>query len=115
MNSGKYKDWLVAAGMKVSMSRFRDLVARALDDLPPRFRQHMDNVDVVVEDFPPAELRARFKGLLLGLYQGVPLPNRSSMAMRLPDKISIYKRNIERICSTEEEIYSQVQATVMHE
>lgn len=97
------------------MGRFRELVARALDDLPPTFRQHMDNVEVVVEDYPPVELKGRFKGLLLGLYQGVPLPTRSNMAPHLPDKISIYKRNIERICSTEEEIYSQVQATVMHE
>ena len=98
------------------MRRFRELVAEALDDLPTEFRHYMSNVEVTVEEVPPSELREKFKrGLLLGVYHGVPLPKRSLMATNMPDLISIYKRSIECICSTEEEIRQQVRATVMHE
>ena len=101
--------------MRTSMERFRRLVSEALDELPSHFRRHMKNVDIVVEDLPPVELKRRFGGLLLGLYQGVPLPQRSTMSVHLPDKISIYKQNIERICSSEQGIRLQVKDTVMHE
>ncbi len=101
--------------MRFSSDRFRDLVAEALDDLPERFRQMMDNVEIVVEELPPPEIQRRFSGILLGLYQGVPLHRRSVMGFHFPDKISIYKRNIERICRTPDEVRSQVRTTLMHE
>ena len=76
----------------------------------------MKNVEVVVEEVPPPEVRSRFQGgLILGLYQGVPLNRRSHFSMGMPDKISIYKRNIERVCASAVEVRSQVQKTVMHE
>ena len=87
----------------------------ALDDLPEEFHRLMKNVEVVVEDFPPPHVRSRFKGLVLGLYEGVPLSRRSHFSMGMPDKISIYKRNIERVCSTDDEVKNQVRKTVMHE
>ncbi len=63
--------------MKLSLTRFRELVAEALDDLPERFHQHWGNVEVVVEELPPLDITSRFAGLMLGLYQGTPLPRRS--------------------------------------
>ncbi len=101
--------------MRLSVDRFRDLVAEALDELPDRFRRVMDNVEVVVEELPPPEIQRRFSGILLGLYQGVPLDRRSVMGLHFPDKISIYKRNIESICRTSEEVRDQVKTTLMHE
>ena len=101
--------------MELSLTRFRELVVEALDDLPEGFRQHLSNVEVVVEERPPLDIARRFAGLLLGLYQGTPLPRRSFMAVAMPDKISIYKGNIERICSSEEAIRTQVRDTVIHE
>jgi predicted Zn-dependent protease with MMP-like domain len=102
--------------MRISMDRFRELVADALDALPGRFLSHLNNVEVVVEDYPPEDIRRQFPGLLLGLYHGVPLPKRTTMATgTMPDIIYIFKRNIERICSNEQQVRDQVRATVMHE
>jgi predicted Zn-dependent protease with MMP-like domain len=102
--------------MRVSMERFRELVADALDALPDRYLRHLNNVDVLVEDHPPAEIRRQFPGVLLGLYHGVPLPKRTTMATgTMPDIIYIFKRNIESICFNEQEVREQVRDTVMHE
>jgi len=101
--------------MNLSQESFRALVSEALDTLPPQFHRLMKNVEVVVEDFPPPHIQQKFKGLVLGLYQGIPLSKRSHMGMQLPDKISIYKRNIEQVCRSSEQIREQVRKTVMHE
>ncbi len=105
----------MVAVTRVSMERFRELVADALDELPVQFQALMQNVEVVVQEEPSPELARQFQGLLLGLYQGVPLNRRSWMGMQLPDKISIYRRNILRVCADEEQIREQVKTTVMHE
>ncbi len=101
--------------MHLSVGQFRKLVAEALDELPDAFHELMQNVEVVVEEHPPSELEDEFEGLVLGLYQGVPLNRRSVMDMQLPDKISIYRRNILRICQTPEQVREQVRQTVLHE
>jgi predicted Zn-dependent protease with MMP-like domain len=98
--------------------RFEQLVAEAIDSLPDDFRERMNNVAVVVEDFPSPRDERRFaRGrLLLGLYQGQPLTRRDSRyGMAFPDKITIYQANIETLCRTEEEIRRQVRKTVLHE
>ncbi len=97
--------------------RFEELVAEAIDGLPDDFRKKLENIAIVVEDKPSREIQSKFRGeLLLGLYTGVPLSNRSVWSnYPLPDFIAIYQRNIERICRTDREIIDQVQRTVMHE
>jgi predicted Zn-dependent protease with MMP-like domain len=102
-------------------AEFEELVRSALDDLPEEFASRLDNVAVVVEDEPDAEL-LRSLGLnprrdtLFGLYQGVPLSLRgSSYGNVLPDKISIYYRPLLRYCRTPERILRQVRVTVIHE
>jgi predicted Zn-dependent protease with MMP-like domain len=96
---------------------FEELVGRAMDALPDRFRRHLENLAIVVEDEPPPEIQEAFGDrLLLGLYRGVPLVDRTVWSnYPFPDMIEIYKRNIERLCRTREEIVRQVQKTVMHE
>lgn len=99
---------------------FEQLVVDAIDKLPERFRRRLSNVDVVVEEEPTAEDLAS-AGLvdnepLLGLYQGTPLTERTSWyGMVLPDKITLYRGPIERICSSRREIRTQVQLTIVHE
>ena len=102
-------------------SRFEELVAEALDELPEEFARRIENVAVVVEDEPDDQL-IRSLGLnprrdtLFGLYQGVPLHLRgASYGNVLPDKISIYYRPLLRYCRTPEQIRLQVRKTVVHE
>jgi predicted Zn-dependent protease with MMP-like domain len=99
-------------------ARFEQLVAEAIDTLPADFRNRMDNVAVIVEDYPsPREERRLARGrLLLGLYQGHPLTRRDSRyGLAFPDKITIYQANIEAICRTDVEVRDQVRKTVLHE
>jgi len=103
-----------------TLEAFEQLVVQALDELPDFFKQKLQNVEVVVADWPtPAELRAvglKPGQLLFGLYQGIPLTRRTShYGLVLPDKITIYRLPIERICRTQAQIINQVQRTVKHE
>lgn len=97
--------------------RFEELVEQAVADLPDFFQEKLENIAIVVEDRPPPEVQAKHPGkLLLGLYHGVPRPERSIWAIHpYPDVITIYQRNIESICRTEEEVVQQIRETVIHE
>ena len=103
--------------MWVSRERFQELVERAIEELPEFFKEKLENIAIVIEDVPPPDIQAKYPGqMLLGLYQGVPLTERSVWSQYpYPDVISIYQRNIEAICRSEEEIVQQVRETVMHE
>lgn len=110
-----------AGNLGLSERRFRELVAEALDGLPPEFGELLDNVAVVVEDEPSAE-ELRELGMdpdegdeLLGLYQGTPLDARGFEYGCLPDRVVIYRGPILRIARTRREVIEQVQETVLHE
>jgi len=100
--------------------KFEALVARAIDKLPPEFNSKLENVDVVVEDWPtPTQLRQvklSYPGQLLGLYQGVPQTRRGrGYGMVLPDKISIFQKPIEAQCRFGEGIEAKIGEVVRHE
>lgn len=100
--------------------RFEELVDIAVGSLPQEFLDRLDNVVILVADQPTAlqlrKSRLRRGRLLLGLYEGVPQTERgASYGMVLPDKITIFKKAIELVCRTEEEVTEQVRATVLHE
>jgi predicted Zn-dependent protease with MMP-like domain len=104
----------------MTREKFARLVEEALDEIPRRFRAEMKNVAVVVEDEPPAHLLEEMElepdDTLFGLYQGVPLPQRSwAHGNTLPDRISIYQRPIEEACEDHEEIIVCIAETVIHE
>jgi len=101
--------------------RFHQLILRALQDLPAEFRRKMENVEILVEDWPPRERRRvrggrRGGGSLLGLYHGYPLKERGTWYGNvLPDQITIYQGPIEQICRNEKEMEEQVREVVLHE
>ncbi|MFC1950770.1 metallopeptidase family protein [Chloroflexota bacterium] len=100
--------------------RFKWLVVRAVDGLPGEFRTKLENIDVVVEDWPSlaqlTKVGLRRGQNLLGLYQGVPLTKRGRhYGLVLPDKITIFQKPIESICKYEAEITGEVQKVVRHE
>jgi predicted Zn-dependent protease with MMP-like domain len=94
----------------VPPDRFEDLVADALDSIPPQLGALMDNVAVVVED-------GSARGGLLGRYDGVPLTERDSSygGMVMPDRITIFRRAICAVAADEREVVDQVRVTVVHE
>ena len=98
----------------VEMSRedFEDAVADALDTIPAELARAMDDVVILVEDDPPPG-----RGTLLGLYEGIPLTERDSWwaAGSLPDRITIFRNPILRMCDTSEQVVDEVRITVVHE
>jgi predicted Zn-dependent protease with MMP-like domain len=92
-------------------AEFDELVQRAVDSLPEQFREAMSNVEIVVEDEPPPGKN------YLGLYRGIPLTRRTSWyAFALPDKISIYRGPLERMCKNDpERLEAEVRHVVLHE
>jgi predicted Zn-dependent protease with MMP-like domain len=90
---------------------FEDAVAAAIDALPDELRTAMSNVAIVVEDEPPDGEP------LLGLYQGIPLTERSSgYAGTPPDKISIYRGPLERYYGHDPALLrDQIRRVVLHE
>ena len=99
---------------------FERSVAEALDALPQFFQDRMDNVEIVVEEWPDQETM-RLAGVkhpaeLLGFYHGVPLTERGlGYTLVLPDKISIYRRPILMRCRTWEEARATIHRVVRHE
>jgi predicted Zn-dependent protease with MMP-like domain len=104
----------------MSQETFERLVAEALDDLPREIQEKLDNVDVVIADWPDsATLRQaglRHPVQLLGFYHGVPRTKRGHRyGLVLPDKITIYRRPIEMRSQTAEEARAIIRRVVRHE
>ena len=99
--------------------QFERLVAAALDGLPGEVLAMLDNVDVVVEDWPTESQLDRDGDsveTLFGLYEGIPLTERGhGYSMVLPDKITIFRRPLERTFRSRLELVRQVRITVVHE
>ena len=99
----------------------RKEVARVLDRLPKEFRGQLRNVEIVVEARPSKEL-LRAEGLdpredtLYGIYQGVPLPDRSALdPPLLPDKITIFAEPLLEDFPDPDELREEIRLTVLHE
>ena len=95
--------------IEVEPDRFEEMVADALDGLPESLGRLMSNVAVTVEHAPGPPG-------LLGLYEGIPLTDRTmNYAGVLPDRITIYRQAICAISRSEQEVADQVRRTVIHE
>lgn len=102
----------------LSDEEFDQILLEAVESLPDEFKNKLDNVEIVVEESPSAEVLKKFPKdrLLLGLYQGIPHKRRTShYGLVLPDKISIYKRNIEMVSASKDEIRERIRKTLLHE
>ena len=103
--------------IQLSRTEFSRLARRAYGQLPPRVRRALDNVDVAVEEWPDPEDLDAAEGAetLLGLYVGVPLPEREGGAPLLPDRIVLFRQPILRSCSTRAEVVREIRVTLWHE
>jgi predicted Zn-dependent protease with MMP-like domain len=99
--------------------RFARLVTQALTNLPPVFQEKLNNLEVVVEDWPRKEdleeMDLAPDDTLFGLYRGIPLTERGIEPPVVPDQIVIFQGPIESACADETEIRAEVRRTVLHE
>ncbi len=99
---------------------FSALVKDVLKKLPREFKSKLQNVDVVIEDTDTGAIKTEglgAKGRFLGLYQGVPLKERGYYyGIVLPDKITLFKQNIERTCEEQGlDLRQEVRQVIQHE
>jgi len=104
----------------MTRAEFETLVERALQKLPKRFKRKLENIAVVVDDWPDAqtlkEMEIEPPDTLYGLYRGVDLTRRdSSYGNVLPDTITIYQGPIEEDCADPDEMAELVRDVVIHE
>ncbi|HEY8666931.1 MAG TPA: metallopeptidase family protein [Tepidisphaeraceae bacterium] len=105
---------------RVNRERFAELVEQALRELPEQFAEHLEEVAIELRDRPAARQIAKLKmrrgDLLLGLYEGRPLTQRSvEHSGAMPDVIYLFQEHIEQVSTSEEEFVQQVRTTVLHE
>ena len=101
---------------------FVTLARRAFERLPKQFRDHLEHVEFVVEDWPSRELLESLEldpeeDTLLGFYDGVPVGERSVTDAPAPvtDTIYLYQGALEEACETEAELVEEIRVTLLHE
>ena len=104
---------------EVSDEQFKELIDRAFDTLPEPHRSGVKNVAIVIADEPSEDqrvkLRLRCDQTLLGLYEGVPLPQRQGRENLLPDVITLFKWPLVEQSHTIAELYDAIHHTLWHE
>lgn len=103
--------------IKMTNREFVRLVRQAYGEIPLQVIKTLDNVDVVVEEWPGPEEEDMLggDGTLFGLYTGVPLTEREGGDSMLPDRIAIYRQPILRNCSSRTEAEREIKITLWHE
>ena len=107
--------------MQISKQQFEKLVAEAIDGVPEKFREWINNLAFFVEDYPTEEqlrkvhLSDRSGMALLGLYEGHHQAKRLNVGPVFPDRITLFQKPIQNMCQTEEELRKQIVSTVRHE
>ncbi len=104
----------------MNQEEFAELVGKAVADLPEEFLDSLENVDIVVAEYPTDDqLRERELAnneTLLGLYEGIPQTRRTSgYGMVLPDKITIFQKPIEAMCHDDSKLYAEITKVLKHE
>ena len=104
----------------MNREKFEQLVSRAVETLPEEFLNRLENITVMVQDYPTStqltKARIRRSHTLLGLYEGIPLTKRGRhYSLVTPDMITIFQKPIESMCRDGEEITTEIQRVVQHE
>ncbi len=105
--------------LNISHQEFESTVQEALEELPEEISQAIENIDIFIEEFPGHEIGEGFRlsaNRLLGFYMGIPKNHRGHYYGNvLPDRIYLYKKNLESYCRSHQELKEQIQRTVLHE
>jgi predicted Zn-dependent protease with MMP-like domain len=106
--------------MNLSDEAFDHLISRAMDELPQKYIEGLNNVAVTYEDEPSEEQKQKYNldehHILLGLYEGIPLTQRgNNYTFVLPDKITLFKHSILAVTHDEASLFEQIKRTLWHE
>jgi len=107
----------VAVVVTVSEERFEQMIADALDEIPTELARAIENVAVVVEEWPTREQEARAGDTLLGLYEGIPITRRGPISYGgvAPDHITVFRGPLSMLARDDTDLAQRVRITVLHE
>jgi len=101
---------------------FEKVVEEVFESLPEKFHATIENVHIIVEEVPDTRMNARrgirSGGILLGLYEGIPVTRRGTeygMYPVVPDRITLFRRNIEAVVRNDEEVRAKIREVLIHE
>ena len=105
--------------MRISRRGFGRLVAEAVAELPQEVHDVLDNVNIMVQDWPSAQQLESGDPdnaySLLGLYEGIPQTHRGHYNFALPDRITLFRRPLAEVCTSAEDLQEEVRTTIVHE
>ena len=103
----------------ISDEKFHELIDRAFDSLPKVHRDRVKNVAIVTADEPSEKQRVDLKlhcnQTLLGLYSGIPLPERQGREPMVPDVITLFKLPLLAESTSEASLYENIRHALWHE
>jgi predicted Zn-dependent protease with MMP-like domain len=104
--------------VEIEEADFQQAAGEAFDNLPRSIREYVENVPILVEDYPPDEMLSRenVSPQILGLYVGVPATE--DLVTDQPEdltRVILYKKNLEKVCQDRSDLIDQIQITVRHE
>ena len=106
--------------IQISYQELEDTIVAVITDLPEQFSKLARQTIIDVQDMPDQQILDRL-GIknpqrLLGVYTGVPLPNRSVLHPgRLPDRIVLFKHNLQRTSVSANHLRANIRTTLLHE
>jgi predicted Zn-dependent protease with MMP-like domain len=111
------------AGGRLTRVEFERVVDEAIESLPKRFADLVENVVIAVEEEPTAEDLESLDDddgadgdvELLGIYRGVALTERSHDDPLMPDEIAVFRGPINRVTNSWHEAVEEIRETVIHE
>jgi predicted Zn-dependent protease with MMP-like domain len=106
--------------MQVTEEEFQVYMESALESIPDNFKSKFDNIVFIIEAYPSEDdlrrLGVAAKSDLLGLYSGVPYTHRNTWyAGTSPDRIILFQKNIESLCSSRDQLVAKIREVVVHE
>lgn len=103
--------------VEISEERFEDMVADVLESIPAELAEQLENIAVIVQDWPTEQQLNGRRGTLLGLYEGIDLTRRSPLGYAgvMPDRITIFRGPLCSLASDEDDLARRVRVTVLHE
>ena len=102
----------------INKEEFEEIILKILENVPEKFKKKLDNLSIVIEEnemIYTGGQNIADKRLTLGLYHGVPITIRPGKRIMMPDKITIYKKSLESISSSREELEKNTRRVVLHE
>jgi predicted Zn-dependent protease with MMP-like domain len=104
----------------VTEEEFQGFIDNSFESIPGVFKEKLENLVFIVEDYPSKHdlerLGLKHREQLLGLYSGTPYTYRNTSYMgTIPDRIILFQKNIESICSSVEELKNKVREVIIHE